>query len=112
MTRNLHDAPRHTNPFQTRAILALVTTADKIKKKCHVAGCGQFNPDSAVPGNAMSKEQTFPSGRSLSLRLIRLRRKWVSALRKFTGSTCSNGSKRFERRGSDFTRVVFERSDN
>jgi hypothetical protein len=46
------------------------------------------------------KEQTFRSERSLSLRLIRLRRKWVFASRKFTGSSCSkssNGSKRFER---------------
>ena len=38
-----------------------------------------FNPDSAVPADAMSEEQTFRSERSLSLRLIRLRRKWVSA---------------------------------
>jgi hypothetical protein len=37
------------------------------------------NPDSAVPADAMSEEQTFRSKRSLSLRLIRLRRKWVSA---------------------------------
>jgi len=36
-------------------------------------------PDSAVPADAMSEEQTFRSERSLSLRLIRLRRKWVSA---------------------------------
>jgi hypothetical protein len=35
-------------------------------------------PDSAVPADAMSEEQTFRSEPSLSLRLIRLRRKWVS----------------------------------
>jgi hypothetical protein len=59
----------------------------------------KFNPHSAVPADAMSEEQTCRSERSLSLRLIRLRRKWISALRKFTGSNCSkrsNGSKRFE----------------
>jgi hypothetical protein len=47
----------------------------------------------------MSEEQTCRNKGSLSLRLIRLRRKWISALRKFTGSNCSkrsNGSKRFE----------------
>jgi hypothetical protein len=38
-----------------------------------------LNPNSAVPADAMSEEQTFRSERSLSLRLIRLRRKWVSA---------------------------------
>jgi hypothetical protein len=56
--------------------------------------------DSAVPVDAMSEEQTFRSEQSLSLRLIRLRQKWASASRKFTGSNCSkssNGSKRFER---------------
>jgi hypothetical protein len=37
-----------------------------------------FNPNPAVPADAMSEEQTFRSERSLSLRLIRLRRKWVS----------------------------------
>jgi hypothetical protein len=31
------------------------------------------------PADAMSEQQTFRSERSLSLRLIRLRRKWVSA---------------------------------
>jgi hypothetical protein len=36
-------------------------------------------PDSAVSADAMSEEQTFRSERSLSLRLIRLRRKWVFA---------------------------------
>jgi hypothetical protein len=40
---------------------------------------GQFNPDSAVAIDAMSEEQTFRSEGSLSLRLIRLRRKWVAA---------------------------------
>jgi hypothetical protein len=34
-----------------------------------------FNPDSAVPADAMSEDQTFRSEPSLSLRLIRLRRK-------------------------------------
>jgi hypothetical protein len=43
-----------------------------------------FNPDSAVRGDAMSEKQTFRSERSLSLRLIRLRRKWVSASDKWT----------------------------
>jgi hypothetical protein len=38
-----------------------------------------LNPDSAVPADAKSEEQTFRGERSLSLRLIRLRRKWVSA---------------------------------
>jgi hypothetical protein len=55
-----------------------------------------MNPDSSV----LSEEQTFRSEGSLSLRLIRLPRKRVSALRKFTGSNCSkssNSSKRFER---------------
>jgi hypothetical protein len=45
-------------------------------------------------------EQTFRSERSLSPRLIRLRRKWASALRRLLGSNCSkssNGSKCFER---------------
>jgi hypothetical protein len=36
-----------------------------------------MNPNSAVPADPMSEEQTFRSERSLSLRLIRLRRKWV-----------------------------------
>jgi hypothetical protein len=39
----------------------------------------QFSPNSAIPADAMSEEQTFRSERSLSPRLIRLRRKWVSA---------------------------------
>jgi hypothetical protein len=38
-----------------------------------------INPDSAVAAEAMSKEQTFRSQGSLSLRLIRLGRKWVCA---------------------------------
>jgi len=37
-----------------------------------------LKPDSAVPADAMSEEQTFRSEPSLSLRLIRLRRKWVA----------------------------------
>ena len=40
---------------------------------------GAIMPDSAVPADAMSEEQTFRSERSLSPRLIRLRRKWVFA---------------------------------
>jgi hypothetical protein len=35
------------------------------------------NPDSAVPVDAMSEDETVGSERSLSLRLIGLRRKWV-----------------------------------
>jgi hypothetical protein len=38
-----------------------------------------LNPDSAVPADAVSEAQTFRSERSLSLRLIRLRRKWFLA---------------------------------
>jgi hypothetical protein len=38
-----------------------------------------MNPDSAGPADAMSAKQTFRSERSLSLKLIRLRRKCVSA---------------------------------
>jgi hypothetical protein len=37
-----------------------------------------FNPESAVPADAMSEEQTFRSERILSL--IRLRGKWISSL--------------------------------
>jgi hypothetical protein len=40
---------------------------------------GAFELDSAVPADARSEEQTFRSEPSLSLRLIRLRRKWVFA---------------------------------
>jgi hypothetical protein len=39
----------------------------------------QFRPDSAVAAKAMSKEQTFRNEQSLSLKLIRLWRKWVCA---------------------------------
>jgi hypothetical protein len=72
-----------------------------------LAGCGQFNPDSAIPADPMREEQTFLSERSLSLRLIRLRRKWVNALRKFTGSDCSKSSN-----GSNLLGLVVERGDN
>jgi hypothetical protein len=70
----------------------------------------KFNPHSAVPADAMSEEQTCRSEESLSLRLIRLRRKWISALRKFTGSNCSkrsNGSKRFVRQRTDQPQIVW-----
>ena len=38
-----------------------------------------IHPGFGVPADAMNEEQTFRSGTSLSLRLIRLWRKWVSA---------------------------------
>jgi hypothetical protein len=42
-----------------------------------------MNSDSAVPPGTMSREQTFRSEPSLSLRLIRLWQKWVSAEQAF-----------------------------
>jgi hypothetical protein len=52
-----------------------------------------INPDSAVAAEA---EQTFRSERSLSLRLIRLRRKWVCASERTSIIGVRSSQKDFE----------------